>query len=99
MNLKRMQTICDTPGVSGYEDPIQAIVTADLEKSCDKVHIDRMGNVIGRKKSTIDAASGKAFAAYRPGAATRIARHRALCLHANVPFPGSSSWKRSAAVG
>jgi len=59
MNLKRMQTICDTPGVSGYEDPIQAIVTADLEKSCDKVHIDRMGNVIGRKKSTIDAASGK----------------------------------------
>lgn len=59
MNLKLMQDICNTPGVSGFEDPIQSIVRANLEESCDEVHIDRMGNVIGRKNSVLETDSSK----------------------------------------
>jgi len=59
MNLKLMKDVCNTPGVSGYEDPVQAVVTKYLEKSCDEVHMDRMCNVIGKKKSKLKGAKGK----------------------------------------
>jgi putative aminopeptidase FrvX len=56
MNLKLLETVCNTPGIPGFEDPIQEVVTRSLKKPCDEVHTDRMGNVIGRKKSKL---SGK----------------------------------------
>ena len=59
MNLKLMETVCNTPGIPGFEDPIQAVVTANLKKSCEEVHTDRMGNVIGRKKSKLRGQKAK----------------------------------------
>lgn len=59
MTMKMMQEVANTPGVSGYEDPVQAVVTRYLKKSCDAVHTDRMGNVIGKKKSKIKGKKGK----------------------------------------
>ena len=47
-----LKQLCDAPGVSGFEDPAQKIVTAELKKCCDDVSRDRMGNIIGFKKAT-----------------------------------------------
>ena len=49
--LDLLRLVCDTPGVSGFEGPIQAVVRAELESSCDEVRTDRMGNLIGIKKA------------------------------------------------
>ncbi|MDP6112777.1 MAG: M42 family peptidase [Planctomycetota bacterium] len=59
MNLKLLETVCNTPGIPGFEDPIQAVVTGCLKKACNEVHTDRMGNVIGRKKSKLRGRKGK----------------------------------------
>ena len=45
MDLLRI--LSNTPGVSGFEEPVQQVVKAELERSCDSVHIDKIGNVIG----------------------------------------------------
>ena len=52
MNYELLEKLCNTPGVSGYEDPIQKVVIDELQPFCDKVYKDRMGNVIGLKKAT-----------------------------------------------
>lgn len=52
MNHKLLEQVCNTPGVSGFEDPIQAVVEETLRPRCDSVHRDRMGNVIGLKKAS-----------------------------------------------
>ena len=49
MDLLRI--LSNTPGVSGFEEPVQQVVKAELERSCDSVRIDRIGNVIGFKRS------------------------------------------------
>ncbi len=59
MNLELMTAVCNTPGIPGFEDPIQAVVTRTLEKVCADVHTDRMGNVIGRKESTLSGREDK----------------------------------------
>ena len=59
MNLKLMETVCNTPGIPGFEDPVQAVVTKSLRKVCDEVQTDRMGNVIGRKGSKLRGRKGK----------------------------------------
>jgi tetrahedral aminopeptidase len=51
VDLDLLRKVCDTPGVAGFEGPIQAIVREELEKSCDEVRSDRMGNLIGLKKA------------------------------------------------
>jgi len=45
-----LKRLCDTPGVAGFEEPIQAIVAEELGKTTDEVKIDRLGNVIGFKR-------------------------------------------------
>ncbi len=52
MDRKLLKRICDTPGVSGHEEPIQDVVTEVLETCCDEVRRDRLGNVISLKKAT-----------------------------------------------
>ena len=37
--------------MSGFEDPVQQVVKDELERFCDSVHIDKIGNVIGLKKA------------------------------------------------
>jgi tetrahedral aminopeptidase len=44
-----LRKILDTPGVSGYEGDIAAVMAAELKKCCDEVTTDHFGNVIARK--------------------------------------------------
>jgi len=52
MDQELLERICNTPGVSGYEDEVQKVVTEALSACCDEVRRDRLGNVIGLKKAT-----------------------------------------------
>jgi endoglucanase len=52
MNGKLLEQVCNIPGIPGFEDPIQEFVSKNFQFSCDEVHRDRMGNVIGLKKAT-----------------------------------------------
>lgn len=46
-----LKRLCETPGVSGYEEGIQKIVKEEFKKVTDDVIVDRLGNVIGLKKA------------------------------------------------
>jgi len=52
MNDKLLKQVCNIPGITGFEEPIQEIVEKKLHPECDEVYQDRMGNVIGLKKAT-----------------------------------------------
>ena len=49
MNL--LKKLCETPGISGYEERIQKVIKEELEKITDEVKIDKLGNLIGIKKA------------------------------------------------
>ena len=51
LQIELLKKLCETPGVSGHEEPIQKIVRDELEKITDKVKIDKLGNVISYKKA------------------------------------------------
>ena len=51
-DLDLLKRLCEVPGVCGFEDSAQEIVTAELKSCCDEVWSDRMGNVFGLKKGT-----------------------------------------------
>jgi endoglucanase len=48
--MELLRVLSNTPGVSGFEDPVQQVVKAELEPFCDSVHVDKIGNVIGLKR-------------------------------------------------
>lgn len=52
LNENLLEQICNTPGISGFEDPIQALVAKELAPCCDELNRDAMGNLIGLKKAT-----------------------------------------------
>ena len=56
-----LKKLCETPGISGYEERIQKVIREELEKVTDEVKVDKLGNVIGIKKAkkTSDKASPK----------------------------------------
>ncbi len=45
-----LKRLCEVPGISGFEDEAQEIVSAELRAVCDEVWRDRLGNVIGLHK-------------------------------------------------
>ncbi|MCL2389386.1 MAG: M42 family metallopeptidase [Elusimicrobia bacterium] len=45
---KLLKDLLEAPGVSGYEENIAAVISAELEKYCDSVETDSFGNVIGK---------------------------------------------------
>ena len=47
-----LRVLSDTPGVSGFEEPVQAVIKAELEGVCDEVRVDKIGNLIGVKVAT-----------------------------------------------
>ena len=51
MNEDLLRRVSNAFGISGFEDDIQAVVTAELGASCDETRRDRMGNVIGLKRA------------------------------------------------
>jgi endoglucanase len=59
MDMKLLKRVCNTPGVSGFEDEAQDVVAEVLKASCDEVSRDRMGNVIGLKKAACPPKGGK----------------------------------------
>ena len=48
-----LKTLCEIPGVSGFEEEVQEFVMAELGAVCDKVWRDRAGNVIGLKRAAV----------------------------------------------
>jgi endoglucanase len=44
-----IQKLVETPGPSGYERQIRAVVQAEIEPYVDELHVDAMGNLIARK--------------------------------------------------
>ena len=46
-----LKKLCETPGISGYEERIQKVIREELEKVTDEVKVDKLGNVIGIKKA------------------------------------------------
>lgn len=55
LDLDLLRRVCDTPGISGFEDAIQDLVAQQLNRTCDEVRSDRLGNVIGLKKAKRDS--------------------------------------------
>ncbi len=46
-----LKRLCETPGISGYEERVQEVIREELTKVADEVKIDKLGNVIGIKKA------------------------------------------------
>lgn len=59
MNKSLLARVCNTPGVSGFEHPVQDIVTEIFKGCCDEVTRDPLCNVIGFRKATTRPAKGK----------------------------------------
>lgn len=59
MNEILLKKVCNAPGVSGYEDEAQDVVTATLRGCCDAVRRDRLGNVIALRKAGGRSTKGK----------------------------------------
>ncbi len=49
--MELLKKLCETPGISGYEERIQKVIKEELEKVTDEVKIDKLGNVIGIKRT------------------------------------------------
>ncbi len=52
LRIELLERLSNTPGVSGFEDAVQELVSAELRSSCDEVSTDRLGNVIGLRRAT-----------------------------------------------
>jgi len=59
MNESLLKRVCNAPGVSGFEEPVQTIVSEALKSCCDEVASDRMGNVVGVRKAAVSPQDGK----------------------------------------
>lgn len=50
LNFSLLKTLCETPGISGREDPIRKVVVDALKPLVDTVSVDVMGNVHASRK-------------------------------------------------
>ncbi len=46
-----LKELCETPAISGREQPLINLMEQELRKSCDEVRVDGFGNVIGVKRA------------------------------------------------
>ncbi|MGA7673009.1 MAG: M42 family peptidase, partial [Nitrolancea sp.] len=51
LNIDLLKRIAETPGISGREDAVRAIVIEEMRPLVDDVSVDALGNVIGRRGS------------------------------------------------
>jgi endoglucanase len=49
-----VQKLVQTPGPSGYEHQIRALVRQEVEPHADEIHVDNLGNLIARKGQARD---------------------------------------------
>src|SRR6266851_1033161 len=47
-----LRELCETPGVSGREERLRAIVRRELTPLVDEVRVDALGNLLGVKRGT-----------------------------------------------
>ncbi|MFU8887943.1 MAG: M42 family metallopeptidase [Trueperaceae bacterium] len=59
---ERFRAICDAPGVSGFEDAVQAVVADLVRPVVDELWRDRMGNLIALKRARPGVASPRRLA-------------------------------------
>ena len=52
--MQLLKRLCEAPGISGYENQITDLVQEELKEICDRVELDRLGNVIALKKATTE---------------------------------------------
>ncbi len=52
LNIELLKEICETPGVSGFEQRIRAVVLRECKDLVDDLWVDNIGNVIAVKKGT-----------------------------------------------
>jgi len=50
LNLALLKTICEVPGVSGFERRIRDLVLREVKDLADEVQVDNMGNVIAIRR-------------------------------------------------
>ncbi len=51
LNIPLLSKICETPGTSGFEQPIRALILDHVSALSDTIEVDNMGNVIVIKKA------------------------------------------------
>jgi len=49
INYDLLKSLCETPGVSGHEDAMRALVTRELEPLTDTLAVDTLGSIIATK--------------------------------------------------
>jgi putative aminopeptidase FrvX len=49
--MQLLKELCETPAISGREQPMIQLMESELRKSCDQVKVDGFGNVIGIKRA------------------------------------------------
>ena len=54
LNIPLMQIICETPGTSGFEQPIREVILKELKGLTDEITVDSMGNIVAIKKGKSD---------------------------------------------
>ena len=50
--IKLVEELCMTPGISGHEEKIAEIIKRELKDVADDIETDLMGNVIATKKGS-----------------------------------------------
>ena len=50
--IKLVEELCMTPGISGHEEKIAEIIKRELKDVADEIETDLMGNVIATKKGS-----------------------------------------------
>jgi tetrahedral aminopeptidase len=48
--MRLLQELCETPGVSGREERVRAIVRRELDPLVDEIRVDALGNLICRRR-------------------------------------------------
>ena len=52
LNIELLRRLCETPGIPGREDQIRSVVVEGLQSVADKVTVDPLGNVVGRRNGS-----------------------------------------------
>src|SRR6266571_4031048 len=54
LNIELLKKIAETPGISGREEQVRALLVEELRALTDEVNVDRLGNVIALKRGKSD---------------------------------------------
>ncbi len=63
LDINLFKRICETPGTSGFEQPIRQLIMAEVEPLVDHLAVDNLGNIIALKRGTNNPAGKKVMVA------------------------------------